>query len=102
MKRTNFYYFFFTIKKMNFDEKEIIFDHINDKEITRIISKDFNFDENDTFEVYPDIFTNIDINIKYNYTNEFKKREKEEISYQNNKIKELNSFKLDDEIISFI
>lgn len=87
---------------MNFGEKEIIFDHINDKEITKIISKEFNFDENDTFEVYPDIFTNIDINIKYNYTNEFKKKEKEEISYQNNKIKELNSFKLDDEIISFI
>lgn len=87
---------------MSFDEREIIFDHINSKEITRIISKEFNFDENNTFEEYPDIFTNIDINIKYNYTNEFKKKEKEEISYQNNKIKELNSFKLDDEIYSFI
>lgn len=87
---------------MSFDEREIIFDYINDKESTRMISKEFNFDENFICEAYPDIFTNIVINIKYNYTNEFKKNEEEEISYQNNKIKELNSFKLDDEIYSYI
>lgn len=87
---------------MSFDGRETIFDQINDEEMTKLINKEFNFDENDIFEAYPDIFTNININIKYNYTNEFKKKEKEQISYQNNKIKELNSFKLDDKIISFI
>lgn len=87
---------------MSFDGRETIFDHINDEEMTKLYNEEFNFDENDIFEVYPDIFTNININIKYNYTNEFKKKEKEKISYQNNKIKELNSFKLDDKIISFI